>query len=366
MDTDGQCAVNWKRVGLFLGLTFGLTWVLDLAVWLTVGYGPRALVALQLQMLIPGFCAVVLGMYVFEDHPIYQARLRRELPRVFYYYFMFYSLLVALAAAAPLVSSDPSLLVAATLTTQVLTLLGLVILVVVRIFGGREAFVRAGLGGGLWRYWLLFSLGFILFYAAQAALNAAFGLGEAIDPAQLLRQLPPEQAEAIPSGLLLLLVGVQSVVLGPVIGLLIAFGEEYGWRGYLQGELTRLGKVRGILLLGMIWGLWHAPVIAMGHNYPGYPLLGILLMTVYTVGLGFALGYAFLKSGSVLLVAWLHALNNQVWSFLSLVVYKPAHPVLSFGLGLYGLACLLAVALLLLLDPVWRQGSLTATGRGNR
>ena len=74
-----------------------------------------------------------------------------------------------------------------------------------------------------------------------------------------------------------------------------------------------------------------------------------------TVGLGFVLGYAVLKSGSVLLAAYLHALNNQVVGFLSTMVYRPTHPVFSFGVGLYGVAILAVIVLLILRDPIWRR-----------
>ena len=100
------------------------------------------------------------------------------------------------------------------------------------------------------------------------------------------------------------------MLLGPILGLVITFGEEYGWRGYLQSELFKLGRVRGVLLLGVIWGVWHWPLILMGYNYPGHPLLGVVLMTLYTMGLGIVLSYAVLKSGSVLLAAFLHALSQ--------------------------------------------------------
>jgi len=61
------------------------------------------------------------------------------------------------------------------------------------------------------------------------------------------------------------------------------------------------------------------------------------LMTLYTIALGFVLGYAVLRSGSVWLAAYLHGLNNAVASFLMLVVYRPDDPVFSFPLGVYGL-----------------------------
>ncbi|MGQ9518230.1 MAG: CPBP family intramembrane glutamic endopeptidase, partial [Anaerolineae bacterium] len=160
----------------------------------------------------------------------------------------------------------------------------------------------------------------------------------------------------MPAPLLWFIVALQAVIVGPFLGLMFAFGEEYGWRGYLQSELIRLGRVRGMLVIGVIWGLWHAPVIAMGHNYPGYPVAGIFLMTAYTVGLAIILGYAVLKSGSVWLAAFLHAVNNQAASFFLAAVYTPNHPIFSFGAGLYGILCVgLAALLIVLLDPVWRE-----------
>ena len=106
---------------------------------------------------------------------------------------------------------------------------------------------------------------------------------------------------------------------------------------------------------GVIWGVWHAPVILMGHNYPGYPILGVFLMIVYCVLLSFILGMAFLKSGSVWLAAYLHGVNNQILSFLVMMVYRPNDPVFSFGVGIYGLVVMAIVVGLLLLDKqTWR------------
>jgi membrane protease YdiL (CAAX protease family) len=140
----------------------------------------------------------------------------------------------------------------------------------------------------------------------------------------------------------------------PVLAIVIAFGEEYGWRGYLQSELLKLGRVRGVLLLGVFWGAWHWPIILMGFNYPDHPLLGVVLMTLYTTGLAVVLGYAVLKSGSVLLASYLHALNNQVASFIVALGYRPFDTAFSFGIGIYGIATLAIVALLVFRDPVCR------------
>jgi CAAX protease family protein len=112
--------------------------------------------------------------------------------------------------------------------------------------------------------------------------------------------------------------------------------------------------VRGVLVLGVIWGAWHWPLILMGYNYPGHPLLGLLLMALYTTGLAIVLGYAVLKTGSILLSSYLHALNNQVVAFIVAIGFKPFDNAFSFMIGIYGLVTLAIVALIILRDPVWR------------
>jgi uncharacterized protein len=315
-------------------------------------------------MLLPAFSAILLELFFFEGSVLYTLRQEKDRVCWFFYFFLGYTALYVIAGTLALLSD--ALLMPAAVGTQIVTLIGLLVLGGVRLLSSRESFARARLAGGKFKYWLVFGVGFVLFYGTQVALNAVLGLGEAVDVSAMMQQvLPPETLEAMTPVTFLVLTGAQSVLFAPLVALLIAFGEEYGWRGYLQDALIKLGRVRGIALLGVIWGLWHAPIIAMGHNYPGYPLLGILLMTIYCVGLSFVLGYVVFKSGSVLLAAYLHALNNQVLSFLYMMVNMPRNPILSFGAGVYGLLSLTVVVVLLLRDPVWRA-PLKATGDNER
>ena len=76
--------------------------------------------------------------------------------------------------------------------------------------------------------------------------------------------------------------------------LLFAFGEEYGWRGYLQKEWAPDGNLKGFVAIGCVWGLWHLPAILQGHNYPEYPILGgfilmPLLCTLFSIVFGIAM-----------------------------------------------------------------------------
>lgn len=345
-ETGGK--VRWRRVETYLVVVFALTYLLDLSLWLAGGLAhPAVLLVLQLQMLLPAFGAIVLGMFVFRHGPLAYLRAPGR-PRWFYSYFLALTVLYAVLAIAGLLL--PGQAMTFTAIAETVAILGVLLLVVLRFASGREAFARFRLSTGKIRYWFIFGLGFVLYYASQTLLNYLFGLGEVVDAASLAAET------GLPVDIFIVVAGLQTVLLGPFLGLVIAFGEEYGWRGYLQSELIKMGRVRGVLLLGVIWGLWHAPIIAMGYNYPDNPALGVVLMTGYTVLLGFVLGYAMLKSGSVLLAAFLHALNNQVVSFFMLVVYRPESSIFAFGAGIYGLATLAVIVLLILRDPIWRGG----------
>ena len=135
-------------------------------------------------------------------------------------------------------------------------------------------------------------------------------------------------------------------------------GEELGWRGYLLPKLRTLFSDRlSIIISGIIWGLWHAPVIIMGHNYgtdyPGYPYVGILVMVVFCVALGIIEGYFTIKLNSVIPAAMIHSAMNA-GAALPLIVAKvginqtigPTVAGLIGGLPLF----LVAITLFLKLD----------------
>jgi uncharacterized protein len=94
---------------------------------------------------------------------------------------------------------------------------------------------------------------------------------------------------------------------------LFTFGEEYGWRGYLLPRLLPLGEIRASVLIGVIWGVWHLPLLLAGLNYPGVNVwLAIIIFTFVTVALSFTYTWFYVaSSGSVLVAAVFHASTNQ-------------------------------------------------------
>lgn len=134
----------------------------------------------------------------------------------------------------------------------------------------------------------------------------------------------------IPLGSLVLLQVIAGVTVGALVNSLFAFGEEYGWRGYLLPRLMeRIGALRGILLHGAIWGIWHAPMIALiGYNYPQHPYLGVLLFTVFCTLFGVVFAWLQLGSKSILAPTLAHGVFNAVGA-LPLVLLKDVDAAVS-------------------------------------
>jgi uncharacterized protein len=134
---------------------------------------------------------------------------------------------------------------------------------------------------------------------------------------------------------------ISAILVAPVINSFFTFGEEFGWRGYMLPLLLPLGEKKAYLVSGLIWGLWHAPVIAMGHNfgfdYPGFPWLGILMMIWFCILAGTFLGWLSIKSKSVWLAVVGHAAINGIAGLA--VLFQLGTPSMLLGpspLGLIG------------------------------
>jgi membrane protease YdiL (CAAX protease family) len=103
------------------------------------------------------------------------------------------------------------------------------------------------------------------------------------------------------------------------------FWEEIGWRGFAQPLMQdRFGPLRGTLLLGLLWGLWHLPLWAfnpsvsnnLGAAWPG-------ILAAYALYVGSVISYSVFMAwvlnhaqGSVLLAVLLHAsINASIGAF---------------------------------------------------
>jgi membrane protease YdiL (CAAX protease family) len=141
------------------------------------------------------------------------------------------------------------------------------------------------------------------------------------------------------------------LILAPFIYFLPAFGEEYGWRGFLLPKMIKhFNLLGGLLLTGVIWGLWHAPLILMGYNYPHHTdVIGITAFTVNAILIGFFLGWIRLKSKSVFPAALCHGAINAYFG-LGLVVAPAGDELRTIPLGIPGILALFIFAVLVYID----------------
>ena len=154
---------------------------------------------------------------------------------------------------------------------------------------------------------------------------------------------------------------ILQLAVGLPVGLLfntvfLLLSEELGWRGWLQPRLAGMGFWPMCLAIGVIWGLWHAPLILMGYNYPGLGWTGVAAMTAFTVLLTPYHALA-RERGGVIAAAAMHGSVNAVAGLSVLLMAAPVWPWNGL-LGLGGFAVLAAG-----LVPLWAFRRFTTPAR---
>ncbi len=151
----------------------------------------------------------------------------------------------------------------------------------------------------------------------------------------------------------LVVIQFAEVLIAPALNAVTCFGEEWGWRGYFVPKLNKVMKPLPMLLLsGVIWGLWHAPIIALGHNYgvgyPGWPWGGIAMMCVFTVIAGTLLAYVSLKTESAWPAIFAHGMINGCAALGTLFTFDGGDPFLGpMPTGIIGMAGFIVVTVVL-------------------
>ena len=116
----------------------------------------------------------------------------------------------------------------------------------------------------------------------------------------------------------------------PMVFLLLCLGgpiaEESGWRGYAQARLqVRVGPGPAGVIIGLIWALWHLPLIVLVPSGTGQIPTWFYLPMVAALGVVFAWGYN--RTGqSVFFTILLHAGFNTFLAYR--IVTEPESPVL--------------------------------------
>ena len=199
----------------------------------------------------------------------------------------------------------------------------------------RQSFRSVGWGSGSAIYWLLAIVLPMVMIAVSLPISIRLGWA-AIAPASTA-------AGRVAGDPLRIL---KNVLLYTAISLPLAFGEEFGWRGYAQGKLVRqFGLVKGLLLLGLLWGFWHTPIYYVMGASPQHPILGPFVMTpIDNILAVVPMAWFYIRSRNIWVPTFLHAFADVVWG-LSDLLYPKSHELQSWAI-LQAMQLILSVLLL--------------------
>ena len=194
---------------------------------------------------------------------------------------------------------------------------------IVRKWVTREGFADAGLRLNLrkWPYYLFAWLLPLIVTLVIVVLAIVLGVSQpdfslqrfskTLGPGASLPSIPPNLWLVLPIQLL-----ITALVATPIL-----WGEEFGWRGYLQIRLLGQRPLLAAVTTGLIWGVWHYPINLRGYNYPDQPILGLLLFPVGTVLLSIIFGWLRLKTGSVWSASLAHSATNAIGGSLTALLF---------------------------------------------
>lgn len=159
----------------------------------------------------------------------------------------------------------------------------------------------------------------------------------------------------LPGALILLVLLASAVVAAFTVNLPFMLGEELGWRGYLYAVTAEWSPAQRIALTGPAWGLWHAPLIMMGHNYPGHPYVGVLVMMVFCSLLAVLFDHSRFRVESVWGPCVLHGIINGSAGAFALFTWD-GHVLVASPAAVAGfIALAVLIAAVFAFDPRYRR-----------
>ncbi len=208
----------------------------------------------------------------------------------------------------------------------------LMLLVVTRDGYTRVGWRALGLERAGWESWGLALLGPLLVMSCTYAIVWSTGIG----------RLTLTSDQGVIDFLL-------NLVISLIVTALLALAEEIGWRGYLLPHLLPLGRMKALLISGLLHGLWHLPLMLLTPFYhaSGNRLMVVILFLLTLTVAGVLYGYLRLSSGSLWPVALAHGALNTFWYQFSAVTVAASSPLLlEYLAGESGLLSLLGAAFL--------------------
>ncbi len=293
-----------KRLWVYIAIAYGVAYAMNLIMIVGLKKDYDLSTFVNTQMMYPA-CGVILGKLIFRKEG-------EKLPMVGYITVLVTTVLMMICSLGSIflhvdpieTEGMPSVDIWATAGT-IPIMVGSIIAYVAFWACGREKRENAGLQRKNIPASIILIVAFIVLFFGRAFLGAFLSdlFGHTDEGINTLK-------EAFTSRTFIL--SALAIPINFFVSLIAFFGEEYGWRYYLQPIMQdKLGKRAGVLLLGIVWGFWHIGVDYLFYSTEyGTQALVTQIITCITIAIFF--GYAYMKTGNLWVVMIMHYLNNNL------------------------------------------------------
>ncbi|MCR4990799.1 MAG: CPBP family intramembrane metalloprotease [Lachnospiraceae bacterium] len=295
-----------KRLWIFLALAYGLTAIMGIPMFIGARRGVDLTTLVSAQMFYPA-CGVILGKLFVKKEG-------EELPKAGYITILVTAALAIIlgiwAFFAPVVEVQGNSVNMAYLVLNYVLTIGGIVAYILFWTCGKEKRANAGLSHNNIKLSVIMVAIFVVLYFLRnviAGLLGTIGTDVTISAQDLFGALTTPQGWRV-----LLVVIVQfPLVFGAF------FGEEYGWRYYLQPIMQKkFGLVKGTLLLGLVWALWHIFDDLFFYSVDtGFQRFGVQIVVCVSMAIFFA--YAYMRTKNMWVPIIMHFLNNNLVAVFS-------------------------------------------------
>ena len=293
-----------KKLMIYIVIAYGITYLMGVLMWYGYTKGYDLGVFGTAQMMYPA-AGVMLALFVTNKG-------EKKLPKGFFIVTLVTTIACLVLSVLSVCSPCPDLELSGMtisvydLISQYCLIIGSVVALICLAIAGKEKRKNAGLSWHSWKNTILVIVIFIAIYFARTIVSVmASGVMEGVGLQYFKEWLQIFENPNVWS----------SIVALPINAILVFlpfFGEEYGWRYYLQPVLQKkFGLRAGVIILGIVWGLWHAPLDFFFYTTTtGVQMLISQIITCVSLGIFFA--YAYMKTQNIWSVVCLHFLNNNL------------------------------------------------------
>ncbi|WP_312428938.1 CPBP family intramembrane glutamic endopeptidase [Lacrimispora sp.] len=285
---------NYEKTQLFifLGVAFALPYILGILMGFGYNKGLDVSVFPSAQMFYPASGAILAAFITHKEDSL--------IPGRFFIGFLILSFLLLVCTVASVIVPGMSWNV----ISQYLMIFGSVIAWILLLTEKKDKRIAYGLKGGRWKKAALIVLLYLLLYFGRTVIMYILS-GQMKTMFELI-QKPV-------TWLMLITLPINYFLIFTAF-----FGEEYGWRYFLQPILQKkFGMVRGVLVLGIAWGVWHLPINFFYYSSPSVGLISLTGQLITCVTLGIFYGWAYLKTDNIWTVVILHFINNNLVPIIS-------------------------------------------------